>query len=88
MKEGNVLISLVNLAITLIVFITSHGVRLELNSARRDSCSLQGFKEFKSHLSAGFSSAAAHYSHSHLDLYAICVAGCPTGCHHYLCITT
>lgn len=47
-----------------------------------------GFKEFKSHLSAGFSSAAAHYSHSHLDLFAICVTGCPTGCHHYLCITT
>lgn len=38
---------LANLAITLIVFITSHGVKLELNSACRDSCSRGGLKNLK-----------------------------------------
>lgn len=38
---------LANLAITLIVFITSHGVKLELNSACRDSCCRGGLKNLK-----------------------------------------
>lgn len=58
-----------------------------MNSLHGEIAAAVGFKALKSHLSAGFSSAAAHYSHSHLDLYAICVTVCPAGCHHYHCIT-
>lgn len=53
-------------------FITSHDAMFKLNSTCRDT-GAEGFKASKSPLSTGLSSTAAHYSQSHLDLYAICV---------------